>query len=203
LKELVPERLINHALLRIAVDDRFMRCASGRQLACRYIAETSDVIRQRSFNRISNWPDMIRILVFDKWVGNCDNRQAVYAKQGKQYRAVFIDQHQCFNAGRWTFPDLPHHGIYESRDVYREVTGWHSFEPTLSRTEKISRFDLWKFATEIPPEWYQHETDALARLIERLYRRRSVIRELITIFRKSGNTPFPNWMEKTKFSKQR
>jgi hypothetical protein len=191
----VPEWLINHELLRIEMDDRFMRCASGRQLACRYITETSHAILQSSIDRVSNWSDLIRILVFDKWIGNCDNRQVVYRKYGKQYRAIFIDQHQCFNARRWTFPDLPFHGTYRHKCLYRDVISWQSFEPTLSRIQKISRFDLWKFATEVPPEWYQHDTAALSRLIEQLYRRRSSVRDLISKFRKSSINPFPHWKE--------
>src|SRR5215467_3101581 len=106
-------------------------------------------------------------LLFDKWTANCDGRQPVFVRCGKgKLRAIFIDQHNCFNAGRWTFPDLLHHGTYEQAQVYAEVTGWKWFEPTLPRIENISRFDLWKLATEIPPEWYQHDTVALSRLIE-------------------------------------
>jgi len=73
------------------------------------------------------------------------------------------------------------------------VTGWPWFEPILSRIEKITRFDLWKIATEIPPEWYQHDTAALSRLIERLYKRRLSVRQLINKFRLSTINPFPNW----------
>ena len=73
------------------------------------------------------------------------------------------------------------------------MTDWQWFEPTLSRIEKITRFDLWKFAMEIPPEWYQHDTIALSRLIERLHKRRSMIRDLITNFRTSAHDTFPNW----------
>ncbi|HLJ27826.1 MAG TPA: hypothetical protein VKY85_14030 [Candidatus Angelobacter sp.] len=50
-------------------------------------------------------------------------------------------------------------------------------------------------ATEIPPEWYQHDTAALSRLIERLYKRRLSVRQLIDKFRLSTINPFPNWKE--------
>jgi hypothetical protein len=147
--------------------------------------------------RVTNREDFIRVLAFDKFAANCDNRQAVLVKQGKRdYRAVFIDQHHCFNAGGWPFPNLLHHGTYEYAQIYRDVTGWQWFEPTLSRIEKISRFDLWKFAREIPPEWYTHNAQALSRLIERLYQHRSIIRELIARFCKSTSNPFPEWKAK-------
>jgi hypothetical protein len=83
--------------------------------------------------------------------------------------------------------------MYEHTHVYGDVTGWHWFEPTLSRIEKITRFDLWKFATEIPPEWYLHDTESISRLVERLYRRRASIRNLIGQFRHSAHKPFPGW----------
>jgi len=200
----VPEWLVNRALLRIENDDRLTRCASGRQVAFRYVSAVMESLPRRLFDRVTNARDFIRVLVFDKWVANCDNRQAVFMKDSDQgYFVKFIDQHHCFDAGRWTFPDLPHHGIYEQHHVYRDVTGWQSFEPTLSRVEKLSRFDLWKFACEIPPEWYEHDTAALSRLIERLYRRRPIVRELVASFRSSSLNPFPNWMEKSNISAKR
>src|SRR5262249_31185976 len=149
----VSDWLVNHDLLRIETNHRLIRCASGRQFGSGYLRETFDSLAHESFGKVANKEDFIRVLPFDKWTANCDNRQAIFVRHGKgKYRAVFIDQHNCFNAGRWTFPDFPHHGTYELKQLYAAVTRWQSFEPTLSRIENISRFDLWKFATEIPPE---------------------------------------------------
>jgi len=89
----------------------------------------------------------------------------------------------------------PNHGIFQQTQAYQDVTGWQWFEPNLSRIQRISPFDLWKLATEIPPEWYQHDTAALSRLIERLYKRRLSVRQLIDKFRLSTINPFPNWKE--------
>jgi hypothetical protein len=189
----VPESLVNESLLRIDNGNRFTRCASGRQLALRYIPDAVSSIPRRSFDRLANRKDLISVLAFDKWVANCDDRQAVFVKQGTQYHAVFIDQHECFDAGRWSFPNLAHHGMYQHRYIYQQVDGWQWFEPTLSRIEKISRFDLWKFATEIPSEWYGHQTQSLSRLIEGLYRRRCRTRGLINGLRYSASNPFPRW----------
>jgi hypothetical protein len=180
----VPDWLVNHELLRIEMDNRLTRCASGRQLAFRYIADAQDSLPTRSRQKLLNSQDLICVLALDKWTANCDSRQAVFVPHGRHnYRALFIDQHNCFNAGRWTFPDLPHHGIFQQTQAYQGITGWQWFEPTLSRIERISPFDLWKLATEIPPEWYQHDSPALSRLIQRLYKRRSSVRQLITEFR--------------------
>jgi hypothetical protein len=191
----VSDWLVNHDLLRIETENRLTRCASGRQLALRYTRDAVVSLAQRSFRRVMNAGDFIRVLAFDKWTANCDNRQAVFVKENSQgYRVTFIDQHNCFNAGRWTFPDQPYFGTYNEVPVYANVTGWQSFEPTLSLIENISPFDLWKFATEIPPEWYGHDGAALSRLVERLYRRRLSVRKLLTKVRMSDLNPFPNWV---------
>jgi hypothetical protein len=190
----VSDSLVNHELLRIETDNRLTRCASGRQIAFRYIPDALDSLPKRSLQKLLNSQDLIRVLALDKWTANCDNRQAVFLRQNQGcYRAVFIDQHNSFNAGRWTFPNVPYFGTYDQTHVYAEVTGWRWFEPTLPLIEQISPFDLWKLATEIPPEWYQHDSAALSRLIERLYKRRSSVRELINKFRLSTSNPFPKW----------
>lgn len=191
----VPDWLVNRELLRIEIDDRqrLVRCASGRQLALRYVSHALEALPRGAFRDVTNSQDFIRVLPFDKWTANCDNRQAVFIRSKKRHHhAIFIDQHNCFNAGRWTFPNFPHSAIYDLT-VYSDVSDWLWFEPILSRIEKISRFDLWKIATEIPPEWYQHDTEALSRLIERLYKRRLFVRHLIDKFRTSGSNPFPKW----------
>jgi len=47
----------------------------------------------------------------------------------------------------------------------------------------------------MPEEWYQCDTEGLTRLIDTLFRRRSVIRNLINSFRTSSRDPFPNWKD--------
>ena len=39
--------------------------------------------------------------------------------------------------------------------------------------------------------WYEFDSDGLNRLVETLYRRRPIIRDLITQFRDSCRNPFP------------
>jgi hypothetical protein len=87
-------------------------------------------------------------------------------------------------------------GVYARNSVYEGVTGWESFEPALSRVEQIALADLSRIASEIPEEWYGNDTHGLSRLIEALYRRRILVRELITGFRKSSRNPFPNWKDR-------
>ena len=156
-----------------------------------------DYLPESMMNRLRNRQDFARVLAFDKWTGNADGRQAVFSKAANKrfYRATFIDQGHCFNAGEWDFSDLPLRGAYARSRVYAQVTGWDDFEPTLSRIEEIDLAEIWNIAREIPEEWYQNHAEALSHLIASLYQRRALVRDLITAFRKSSRSPFPNWTE--------
>ena len=111
----------------------------------------------------------------------------------RKYRATFIDQGFCFNAGEWSFPDSPLRGVYARNIVYRGVTGWSSFEPWLSRIEALDGSALWKIAEAVPPEWYGGNTAEIERLMETMLKRRGRVRELIDAFRGSDREPFPMW----------
>lgn len=178
-------------------------CASGLELGSRYVADpleatVFDYLPEAMLKRIANWQDFPRVLAFDKWTGNSDGRQAVFVKQPKEhrYQTVFIDQGHCFNADEWNFPDSPLRGTFTPNSVYHHVTGWEDFEPILSRIEHIDQEAIWDIAHEIPPEWYGRNGEALAHLITSLYQRCSSVRDLITSFRNSTRSPFPNWTAK-------
>ena len=116
------------------------------------------------------------------------------APGGAPYVAMMIDHGFCFNAGEWDFPDAPLRSLYARHRVYQSVAGMDSFEPWLERLEKhITESVLGDEAEHIPPEWYQDDWDALARLLDRLYARRKRVRELILLARNSDRQPFPNW----------
>lgn len=84
-------------------------------------------------------------------------------------------------------------GVYARNCVYKHVTGWATFEPALTRAEQMDVDQIWRIAAAIPPERYEFDIDGLKRLVEALYRRRPIIRDLITQFRNSSRNPFPSW----------
>jgi hypothetical protein len=83
----VPEPLIaGTPELKIDVDDSVLPCAAGPQLGSRYIADPTkdrvfDHIPQSQFHQVVNGIELVRMLAFDKWTGNCDGRQAVFTKR--------------------------------------------------------------------------------------------------------------------------
>ena len=197
----VSEYLIaNTPELRIETAGRYFPCSSGLQLAVRYAGDiwqdhVIDYMPEVLSARVENLKDLIQVLVFDKWLGNCDGRQTVFSKprSGQLYRMTCIDQGSCFNAEQWSFPDKPLHGTYFRRSVYHDVSSWDGFEPVLSKVERFDPWRLWECATDIPEEWYQGHTDGLCRLVEELVKRRLVVRSLIADFKDCSQNPFPKW----------
>ena len=182
-----------------------------------------DFLPDEQLGRIQNLSDFLGVLVFDKWTCNTNGRQAIFFREpgdradstghkaggvaalgepalndtASGYTAMMIDFGFCFNAGEWDFPDAPLRGLYSRQRVYEPVGGMEAFEPWLARLEKqITERVLGEEAAQIPPEWYGGDWNALERLIERLYRRRERVQELILSARNSGREPFPNWKVK-------
>ncbi len=176
------------------------RCASGLQFGSLFVGgmmpgQVVDYLPEPQMDEIRNVAEFAGMLVLDKWTGNCNGRQAVFERRPKErrYRAIFIDQGFCFNAGEWTFPDAPLRGVFARNQVYAKVRGWESFEPWLSRVESFAAEKLWAIAEEVPPEWYGGDLRVIEHLMEMLLQRRSRVRELIGQFRDSNREPFPQW----------
>jgi hypothetical protein len=176
------------------------RCAAGLNFGSQFVGglmpgQVVDYLPESQMGDVRNLAEFAGMLVVDKWTGNCNGRQAVFERRPRErrYRAIFIDQGFCFNAGAWDFPDPPLRGIFPRNHVYARVTGWDSFSPWLERIESFSADMLGRIAEEVPPEWYGGDPRTIERLMETLLVRRGRVRELITAFRTSAREPFPNW----------
>ncbi len=155
-----------------------------------------DYLPGDQLGEVRNLAEFAGMLLVDKWTGNANGRQAVFVRSARErrYRAVFIDQGFCMNAGNWTeFPDAPLRGIYGRNPVYAGVTGWGSFEPWLSRAETMPAETLWRIAEAVPPEWCGGDPAELEDLVERMLARRGRLRDLVREFRDSERRPFPMW----------
>ncbi len=184
----VPPWLVEHtAELTIVLGSHAIQVETGLQFGSRYVVspvegQVFDYLPPEMLDRVRNLGTFAGILALDKWTCNADGRQAA-------------DQGYCFNAGEWTFPDFPLRGVYPRNEVYARVNGWESFEPWLSRIEKLDEDAIWRVAGEIPPAWYGGSWDELEALVQRLIERKTIVRELILAFRGSPRRPFPEWME--------
>lgn len=177
-----------------------VRCEAGLQFGSQFVGgmmpgQVVDYLPEPQLDEVRNLREFAGMLLVDKWTGNCNGRQAVFERRPRErkYRAVFIDQGYCFNAGEWTFPDSPLRGVFPRNRVYAGVTGWKSFEPWLGRLEALTSEVLWRIAEEVPPEWYGGNPATIEALMETLLKRKSQVRELVMAFRQSDREPFPNW----------
>jgi len=176
------------------------RCEAGLQFGSQFVGglmpgQVVDYLPETQMDEVRNLAEFAGMLAVDKWTGNCNGRQAVFERKTRErkYRAVFIDQGYCFNAGDWNFPDPPLRGVFARNHVYAKVTGWESFEPWLTRVEEFAEEGLWRIAEQVPPEWYGGDPREIERLMEMLLARRARVRELVGSFRDSNREPFPNW----------
>ena len=174
-------------------------CAEGLAFGSQFVGglmpgQVVDYLPEEQMGELRNLAEFAGMLCIDKWTGNSNGRQAVFARKPRErkYRAVFIDQGYCFHANEWRFPDSPLRGVYPRNHVYEWVTGWDSFEPWISRVEAMDATVLWSIAEVVPPEWYGDPAE-LEVLMEAMLKRRSRVRELVTMFRESSRNPFPNW----------
>ena len=183
------------------------RCVAGLQFGSQFVGglmpgQVVDYLPEAQMSELRNLGEFAGMLAVDKWTGNCNGRQAVYERKPRErkYRAHFIDQGYCFNAGEWTFPDSPLRGVFMRNHVYARVTGWDSFEPWLTRLEEFDAGKLWAVAEAVPPEWYGGDLRTIERLMEALLVRRGQVRRLITAFRDSAREPFPRWDARVQIS---
>lgn len=169
-----------------------------------------DFLPEKLLGKVENRVDFLGTLVFDKWVGNADSRQAVFFRAKAKtwtplkgdaparigFFAQMIDHGFAFNAHHWEFVDSALSGLYFRTSVYEDVTSLDSFQPWL---DLIANFPIevidsaWK---EIPREWLAEDEDALQRLLESLLKRRQKIVPLIEDVRRTRASTFPKWRQK-------
>ncbi len=190
-------------------------CAAGLHFGSRYVVNPTqqavydylpaglreDLINRRTF---------LGMLVFDKWINNADCRQAVFHRarasrwlladsehsapaKSLVYGATFIDHSLAFNGGDWRFTDAPLQGLCAERGVYSDVQCFGSFEPWLGKIESLPSSVLDSAYSKIPKDWYNHDSNALERLLEQLYNRRRSTPSLLREARSADPNSFRNW----------
>jgi hypothetical protein len=205
----VRSSLIEHTpALVMEIPTGRLPCAAGRQFGSKFPGNPStltiyDFMPDQHLDRVQNIDDFLGMFVLDKWMCQTDKRQAIFVQQSnpgtdgtsdKTYLAMMIDEGFCFNGGNWNFPDAPLRSIYANRRVYQGVMGIESFDPWLDRLENgFSLGELYAEASQVPQEWYCDDHETWKRLIERLYERRTRVRELIWSARNAVRDAFPNW----------
>ncbi len=156
-----------------------------------------DFLPPDQLRAVENLSDFLGMLVFDKWTGNADDRQAIFVRshRASPFRTFMTDNGFCFNGSNWDFAARPKYGLFWGRIVYERAKGFDAFEPWLSHLEHdINLSVITGAAQEIPPEWHGSRHDSLARLLTNLDERRKHVREFLWLTRNAIADFFPAWV---------
>ncbi len=163
-----------------------------------------DFVPDALLKDVANLREFLGVLVFDKWVGNADGRQAVFFRSRVKewpsrgaarpgFVAWMIDQGFAFNGPYWDFPDSPLHGVYHRPMVYESVRSLDDFQPWLDQVVHFPVEVLDEAYRQVPLEWLDGEEDTLEALLERLRTRCRRVPDLILDCRRARPALFPNW----------
>lgn len=210
--ELTPEFITAHPDLYLSLGSRREPIPPGVHFGSRLAVHPDrvaifDFLPDKLLNKLENRVDFLGTLVFDKWVGNADSRQAVFFRaRAKQwiplkgdapakigFFAQMIDHGFSFNGPHWQFQDSPLQGLYFRTSVYDEVRSLDSFQPWLDMVEHfpVEVVDsAWK---EIPRHWLDGDEDELEKMLETLIKRRPRVATLIHDVQRERTSAFSNW----------
>jgi hypothetical protein len=161
-----------------------------------------DFIPDALLSGVSNLPEFLAILVFDKWMANADGRQCIFFRAQveewnsaarKAFVAVMIDHGFVFSGPNWDFTDSPLQGMYPRRLVYEQVRSLEDFQPWLEQAIHFPEEVVDQAYRQVPPEWLEGDEDEFERVLERLLRRRQRVPDLVNEARRARVNPFPNW----------
>ena len=167
-----------------------------------------DFLPDKLLKQLANPTDFLGALCFDRWVSNADGRQAIFFRQRSKavdinlprnptatFYALMIDYGYAFQGSYWELANYPVQGLYHRGVVYETVTGLDSFSPWLERILHLPTEVLDKAYASIPIEWFQEDQSDFEQLLERLYRRRKQLPNLLKETVRSKPEFFPNWKE--------
>jgi hypothetical protein len=164
-----------------------------------------DFVPDALLAQVTNLRQFLGMLVFDKWVGNADGRQAVFFRGNVKewspsgavsrpgFLAWMIDHGFAFNGPFWDFPDAPLYGLYHRPLVYEAVRSMDDFQPWLDQVVNFPVETMDQAARQVPLQWTDGEDDALEALLEKLMQRRARVPDLLLDCRRAKPGLFPNW----------
>lgn len=189
--------------------DKTVPCQAGLSFGSRFISRAplgeimgiefaETFLPRHRMMRVTNLPDFIGMLVFDKWTSNRDCRQVVFSRNfaDATWKAHMIDNGWCFGGVKWDFPDILSLGFCSSEVAYESITGIQEFEPWLNVIEhEIDKDVLEQLAGQVPMEWYDGDIAALRQLVATLNHRRGMVRKLLQRTWESDPRLFPSWLD--------
>ena len=210
--ELTPDFIGDNPDLYLSIGDKRELIPPGLHFGSRLAVHPDrvaifDFLPDKLLNKVENRADFAGILVFDKWIGNADSRQAVFfraraktwtplkndapAKVG--FFAQMIDHGFAFNGANWQFQDSPIQGLYFRTSVYDDIRSLESFQPWLDMVQNFPEEVVDAAWKEIPSVWLQGDEPELEALLEKLMTRRSRVETLLREVQQKRTKAFTNW----------
>jgi len=166
-----------------------------------------DFLPDALLGTVQNVSDFRGALVFDKWMGNADTRQAIFFRARVRdwlphagvdtrklgFIAQMVDNGFVFEGPHWRYSESPILGLYFRTLIYSSVRGLSDFEPWLERIRNFPEEVVDQAVKQIPPAWIEGEEAELERLLERLLARRKRVADLVEACRDARTNPFPEW----------
>ena len=170
--ELSPEFLGDTPELYLTIGPRRESVPAGIHFGSRVAVQPDkvaiyDFLPDNLLAKIENRSDFLGMLLFDKWAGNTDSRQAIFFRAKAKTRrplsnptpawvglfVQMIDHGFCFNGPHWEFADSPLQGLYCRTSIYEAVHSLDSFQPWLDMIENFPAEVIDLALKEIPRQW--------------------------------------------------
>jgi hypothetical protein len=203
------EFLAANADLHIQLGSRRQPIEPGWHFGSRYPGDPAkimvyDFIPDVLLDKVVNRREFLGALVFDKWIGNADARQAIFFRARIEQRqhlherqgfvAQMMDHGYVFNGPHWLFTDSSLQGLYFRPSVYIQVRSFHDFEPWLDQVVHFPEEIVDQALKQIPPEWLEGDATALETMLTKLMSRRQRVPDLIRASQTGRINPFPEWL---------
>lgn len=207
----LPPDLLAREPISLQLGQSRIPVGAGRHFGSRFPGHPArdavyDYLPDALLEQIVNLEQFRAVLVFDKWAGNSDSRQAIFCRRrllrgilppaaggGKGYAALMIDQGYIFDGPNWTFTDSPVQGFYFRPLVYRGVRKVDDFQPWLSQVEAAPEHLRDEIFRTMPQEWMEGDEEACEELLVRLWKRRARTADLILEAIRARPAYFPDW----------
>jgi hypothetical protein len=207
-----PEFLAGNPDLCIQLGNQFTPVEPGWHFGSRFPGHPErqavyDFLPDALLMRVSNLRHFAGALVFDKWLGNVDARQAIYFRArvselsdsreasppAAGFLAQMIDHGYAFGGPDWDFRDAPLDGLAPRGAVYAGLKSWDDFQPWLDQVTGFPEAVVDKALKQVPPQWLAGDDELLDDMMERLMRRRRRTGDLIDACRQARPGLFPDW----------
>jgi hypothetical protein len=144
-----------------------------------------DFLPRTLLDKVTNLSDLLAALVFDRWVSQCDSRQAIFIREssagGKPLlRTYLVDHGQSFGGSHWQFSDTPLASLYYDRSIYAEPQLAAIAHSNVDKIQRLNEEIFVSIEQDLPQEWLNaNDHEEMNRLFETLAKRRLTLHDSI------------------------